>query len=166
MDFEGHDVAERRARYNCPAMPDSLVESELFGHVKGAFTGATENRPGCFELADGGTLFLDEVADLSASAQASLLRVLETRTLRRIGSSREITVQIRVIAATNAPLEDLVERREFRTDLYYRLNVFTIHLQQEMLPKPPCSANRNGPFGQSRELFWIRLAPRETAEQR
>ena len=114
---------------SCPAMPDTLIESELFGHVKGAFTGATEDRPGCFELADGGTLFLDEVADLSASAQAALLRVLETRTLRRIGSSREITVHIRVIAATNAPLEDLVERREFRTDLYYRLNVFTIHLQ-------------------------------------
>ncbi len=113
---------------SCPALPDSLVESELFGHVKGAFTGATEDRPGCFELADGGTLFLDEVADLSASAQASLLRVLETRTLRRIGSSREITVHIRVIAATNAPLEDLVENREFRSDLFYRLNVFTIYL--------------------------------------
>jgi len=113
---------------SCPAMPDTLVESELFGHVKGAFTGAMEDRPGCFELADGGTLFLDEVADLSASAQAALLRVLETRTLRRIGSSKEITVHIRVIAATNAPLEDLVENREFRSDLFYRLNVFTIHL--------------------------------------
>ena len=113
---------------SCPAMPDTLVESELFGHVKGAFTGAMEDRPGCFELADGGTLFLDEVADLSASAQAALLRVLETRTLRRIGSSREITVHIRVIAATNAPLEDLVESREFRSDLFYRLNVFTIYL--------------------------------------
>lgn len=113
---------------SCPAIPDSLVESELFGHVRGAFTGATEDRPGCFELADGGTLFLDEVADLSASAQAALLRVLETRTLRRIGSSKEITVHIQVIAATNASLEDLVERREFRSDLFYRLNVFNIHL--------------------------------------
>jgi DNA-binding NtrC family response regulator len=114
---------------SCPALPDSLVESELFGHVKGAFTGATEDRPGCFEQADGGTLFLDEVADLSTSAQAALLRVLETRTLRRIGSSKEITVHVRVIAATNAPLEDLLERREFRPDLFYRLNVYTIHLQ-------------------------------------
>ena len=113
---------------NCPALPDSLVESELFGHVKGAFTGATSDKAGYFELADGGTLFLDEIADLSPSAQAKLLRVLETRKLRRLGGSREIDVNIRVIAATNVPLEELVESQRFRNDLFYRLNVFTIKL--------------------------------------
>ena len=113
---------------SCPALPDSLVESELFGHAKGAFTGATADRAGHFELADGGTLFLDEVADLSPSAQAKLLRVLETRTLRRVGSSKEINANVRVIAATNAPLEKLVETREFRPDLFYRLNVYSIYL--------------------------------------
>lgn len=113
---------------SCPALPDSLVESELFGHAKGAFTGATTDRAGHFELADGGTLFLDEVADLSPSAQAKLLRVLETRTLRRVGSSKEINTDVRVIAATNAPLGKLVETREFRPDLFYRLNVYSIYL--------------------------------------
>jgi len=113
---------------SCPAIPDSLVESELFGHVKGAFTGATEDRAGHFEMADGGTLFLDEVGDLSASAQAKLLRVLETRTLTRVGSSREISVNVRVISATNAPLEKLVDDGKFRPDLFYRLNVFSIHI--------------------------------------
>ena len=113
---------------SCPALPDSLVESELFGHVKGAFTGATADKAGSFELADGGTLFLDEVADLSASAQAKFLRVLETRTLRRIGGSKEISVDVRVISATNAPLQDLVRARSFRADLFYRLNVYSIHI--------------------------------------
>ena len=113
---------------SCPALPDSLVESELFGHVKGAFTGATADKAGSFELADGGTLFLDEVADLSAPAQAKLLRVLETRTLRRIGGSKEISVDVRVISATNAPLEELVRARNFRADLFYRLNVYSIHI--------------------------------------
>ena len=113
---------------SCPALPDSLVESELFGHMKGAFTGATADRAGYFELADGGTLFLDEVADLSASAQATLLRVMETRTLRRVGGTKEIRVDLRVIAATNACLEKLVEAGEFRRDLFYRLNVYAIHL--------------------------------------
>jgi DNA-binding NtrC family response regulator len=113
---------------SCPALPESLMESELFGHAKGAFTGATGDRAGYFELADGGTLFLDEIADLSAPAQASLLRVLETRTLRRVGGSDEISVNIRVIAATNAPLEELVEAGKFRRDLFYRLNVYLINL--------------------------------------
>jgi two-component system response regulator AtoC len=113
---------------SCPALPDSLVESELFGHAKGAFTGAITAKTGSFELADGGTLFLDEVADLSAPAQAKLLRVLETRTLRRVGGSKEIHVDVRVISATNAPLEKLVETRNFRADLFYRLNVYSIHI--------------------------------------
>jgi DNA-binding NtrC family response regulator len=114
---------------NCPALPESLVESELFGHIKGAFTGATTDRAGYFELADGGTLFLDEIGDLSTAAQAKMLRVLETRTLRRIGGKKEITVNVRVIAATNAPLEKNVEKGTFRRDLFYRLNLFPIQLQ-------------------------------------
>ncbi len=113
---------------SCPALPESLVDSELFGHVKGAFTGATTNRAGYFELADSGTLFLDEVADLSASAQAKLLRILETRSLRRVGGSKEINVDIRVIAATNVSLEQLIEQGKFRRDLFYRLNIYSIPL--------------------------------------
>ncbi|MEW6379674.1 MAG: sigma-54 dependent transcriptional regulator [bacterium] len=113
---------------NCPALPESLVESELFGHVRGAFTGAAIDKAGYFELADGGTLFLDEIADLSPQAQAKILRVLETRKLRRLGGARKIDVNIRVIAATNVPLEELVESYKFRKDLFYRLNVFTIKL--------------------------------------
>ena len=111
---------------SCPALPDSLVESELFGHTKGAFTGATGDRAGYFELADGGTLFLDEVGDLSESAQAKLLRVLETRSFRRVSGAKEIEVNVRVIAATNKPLQDLVRQRFFRSDLMYRLNVFSL----------------------------------------
>jgi two-component system response regulator PilR (NtrC family) len=113
---------------NCPAIPESLLESELFGHRKGAFTGATEHRAGYFELADGGTLFLDEIGDLSASAQAKLLRVLETRLVRRIGEAREKAVDVRVVAATNADLPERVKQGRFRADLYYRLNVFALEL--------------------------------------
>ncbi len=113
---------------SCPALPDSLVESELFGHMKGAFTGATTDKSGCFELAHDGSLFLDEVADLSTAAQAKLLRVLETRTVRRVGGTKEIPVEVRVIAATNKPLKELVDTGQFRSDLFYRLNLFTIDL--------------------------------------
>ncbi len=111
---------------SCPSLPEALVEAELFGHVKGAFTGADKDRPGYFELAHGGTLFLDEVGDLAAPAQATLLRVLETRTVRRVGGAREIAVDLRVVAATNARLDD---DSVLRRDLLYRLNLFTIHLQ-------------------------------------
>lgn len=110
---------------SCPSLPESLVESELFGHVKGSFTGATRDRAGAFELADGGTLFLDEIGDLSAAAQASLLRVLETRSLRRVGGTKEIDVEVRVIAATNG---NLTTDGGLRQDLLYRLNLFPIHL--------------------------------------
>jgi DNA-binding NtrC family response regulator len=113
---------------SCPAIPDNLVESELFGHMKGSFTGAVADKAGCFELADGGTLFLDEVADLSPAAQAKLLRVLETRAVRRVGGSKEIEVDVRVIAATNTSLEDLLKQKKLRQDLYYRLNRFTIYI--------------------------------------
>ena len=124
----GVDQSRPFIAVSCPALPDSLVESELFGHVKGSFTGAISDRAGYFEMADGGTLFLDEVADLSPLTQASLLRVLETRTLRRVGGTREIQVSIRVIAASNVDLAELVEKGRFRRDLYYRLNMFSIHL--------------------------------------
>ena len=113
---------------SCPAFANSLLESELFGHVKGTFTGATEDRTGCFEQANGGTLFLDEAGDLSLTAQAKILRVLETRSVRRVGGSQEIAVSVRVIAATNAPLEELVQSGRFRRDLFYRLNAYAIHL--------------------------------------
>jgi DNA-binding NtrC family response regulator len=113
---------------NCPALPESLVESELFGHKKGSFTGATTDRAGYFELANDGTLFLDEIGDLSQAAQAKMLRVLETRSLRRIGGKKEIQVNVRVIAATNVSLDKCVEAGTFRRDLFYRLNLFPIHL--------------------------------------
>ena len=113
---------------SCPAIPESLVESELFGHVKGSFTGAAESRSGCFELANNGTLFLDEIGDLSQLAQAKILRALETRTIRRVGGVKEYPVEVRVVAATNIPLTDLVEQRKFRKDLLYRLNAFSIYL--------------------------------------
>lgn len=113
---------------SCPALPENLVESELFGHMKGSFTSAVSDKPGCFELADGGTLFLDEVADLSPAAQAKLLRVLETRSVRRVGGTREINVNVRVIAATNTPIEELVKQKRLRQDLYYRLNRFIINI--------------------------------------
>jgi two-component system response regulator AtoC len=136
----GKEVAARAIHYHgfseeqpfiavsCPALPDSLVESELFGHVRGSFTGATEDRAGYFEMADGGTLFLDEVGDLSSATQAKLLRLLETRTLRRIGGSEERDLNIRVVTATNASLAARVEAGTFRQDLLYRLNVYTIHI--------------------------------------
>jgi DNA-binding NtrC family response regulator len=113
---------------SCPALPDSLVESEIFGHVKGAFTGALENKAGYFELADNGTLFLDEIADLSLPAQSTLLRVIETRELRRIGGSKETKVNVRVIAACNLSLEKMIADGKFRSDLFYRINKFVIHL--------------------------------------
>ena len=128
IHFQGSGEDSPFIAVSCPALPESLVESELFGHVKGAFTGAAADRAGYFELADGGTLFLDEVGDLSAEAQAKLLRALETRSLRRVGGTREISVEIRVVAATNASLEDLVAAGRFRRDLFYRLNVYAIDL--------------------------------------
>ena len=113
---------------SCPAIPDTLIESDLFGCVKGAFTGATEDRLGHFELADGGALFLDEIGDLTSAAQAKLLRVLDTRVVKRVGGTKEIPVSVRVIAATNADLEKFMKEGKFRQDLFHRLNVYTIHM--------------------------------------
>ena len=113
---------------NCGALPESLLESELFGHEKGAFTGAQYRRKGKFELADGGTLFLDEVGTISAQTQVNLLRVLESKEFTRLGGSEPIKVDFRVICATNQNLERAVEEGKFREDLYYRINVFSIHL--------------------------------------
>ncbi|MGH9412917.1 MAG: sigma-54-dependent transcriptional regulator [Terriglobales bacterium] len=113
---------------NCSAIPESLMESEIFGHEKGAFTGALERRAGCFELAEGGTLLLDEIGEMPAATQAKLLRVLEERRLRRLGSRQEIAVNVRVLAATNRAPAEAVAAGQLRADLYYRLNVFHLHL--------------------------------------
>ena len=115
-------------KLNCAAITDTLIESELFGHEKGAFTDAKEARKGRFELADGGTLFLDEIGDISASAQVKLLRVLQEREFERVGGSKTIKVNVRLVAATNRNLEEMVKNGAFREDLYYRLNVIPIDL--------------------------------------
>ncbi|MFL5511382.1 MAG: sigma-54-dependent transcriptional regulator, partial [Gemmatimonadales bacterium] len=127
-----HGFSRRKGRpfvtVNCAAIPRDLVESEMFGHERGAFTGATERRLGRFELAHGGTLFLDEVGDLSQEAQAKLLRTLETGELQRIGAEATTRIDARVIAATNRQLGDAVQHGAFREDLFFRLNVFPIEL--------------------------------------
>src|SRR5271157_867594 len=127
-----HSLSARKGRpfvaINCAAIPETLIESEVFGHEKGAFTGAFERRTGCFELAEGGTLLLDEIGEMPIGTQAKLLRVLEDRKLRRLGAKSETAVDVRVLAATNKPPEEAVARGELRNDLYYRLNVFNIHM--------------------------------------
>ncbi|HEY3308742.1 MAG TPA: sigma-54 dependent transcriptional regulator [Desulfuromonadaceae bacterium] len=125
-----HQLSSRNSRnfvpVNCAAIPDDLLESELFGHVKGSFTGAFANRAGRFEMADKGTLFLDEIGDMKANLQVKLLRVLQNREFEPVGSSKSQKVDVRIIAATNKNLEDLVISRDFREDLYYRLSVIPI----------------------------------------
>ena len=127
-----HDLSPRRSgpyiAINCAALPETLMESELFGHERGAFTGADRRREGCFELANGGTLLLDEIGEMKAELQAKLLRVLEEQKIRRLGGSAEIAVDVRVLAATNRNLEAAIREGRFREDLYYRLNVFTLEL--------------------------------------
>ena len=113
---------------NCAAIPETLIESEIFGHEKGAFTGALERRAGCFELAEEGTLLLDEIGEMPMATQAKLLRVLEDRRLRRLGSKVETPVDVRVVAATNKDPEQAVASGDLRGDLYYRLNVFNIQM--------------------------------------
>jgi DNA-binding NtrC family response regulator len=127
-----HDLSNRRhypfVAINCAAIPETLIESELFGHERGAFTGATERRLGCFELADGGTLFLDEIAEMDSNTQAKLLRVLQAGNFRRVGGTTEIQVDVRVIAATNRVPTEALAHGQLREDLFYRLNVFSIRL--------------------------------------
>jgi two-component system response regulator HydG len=127
-----HELSRRSAgrfqAVNCAALPDTLFESEIFGHEKGAFTGAHDRKPGRLELADKGTLFLDEIGDLSVMAQAKLLRVLEDRRFERLGGNRPIDVDFRLISATNRPLDLFVRDARFREDLYYRVNAFAIRL--------------------------------------
>jgi DNA-binding NtrC family response regulator len=127
-----HDLSDRRSRrfvaLNCAAVPETLIESELFGHERGAFTGAIDQKPGCFELANGGTLFLDELSAMPIASQVKLLRVLEARSFRRLRGVRELVVDVRVVAAMNEDPEIAVERRRLRPDLLFRLNVFTLRL--------------------------------------
>jgi DNA-binding NtrC family response regulator len=127
-----HDLSPRRSKpfvaVNCAAIPETLIESEIFGHEKGAFTGAIERRAGCFELAEEGTLLLDEIGEMPVGTQAKLLRVLEDHKLRRLGSKVESPVDVRVLAATNKDPEQAVGGGQLRGDLYYRLNVFNIHM--------------------------------------
>lgn len=127
-----HELSPRKNKpfvaINCSAIPETLIESEIFGHEKGAFTGALERRAGCFELAEEGTLLLDEIGEMPIATQAKLLRVLEDRKLRRLGSKTETAVDVRVLAATNKAPEEAVANGHLRNDLYYRLNVFNIHL--------------------------------------
>ena len=141
-DVLAHAVHQESARrrgpfvvVDCGAIPDTLIESEIFGHERGAFTGAVASRAGAFEQADGGTLFLDEVGELSAQAQPKLLRALENRSFRRVGGSQVIKVDLRVIAATNRHLRETVRRREFREDLFYRLAV--VHVTVPRLADRP-----------------------------
>jgi len=128
LHLRGLRAAHPFVAVNCGALPETLLESELFGHEKGAFTDARETRLGKFELAEGGTLFLDELADLSPAGQAKLLRVLEQREITRVGGSRSIRVNVRIVAATNRQLQQAVRERRFREDLYYRLAVVTVEL--------------------------------------
>jgi DNA-binding NtrC family response regulator len=127
-----HQLSPRHSRpfvaINCAAIPETLIESEIFGHEKGAFTGALERRTGCFELAEGGTILLDEIGEMPVGTQAKLLRVLEDHKLRRLGSKVETSVDVRVLAATNKVPDDAVASGELRSDLYYRLNVFNVHM--------------------------------------
>lgn len=132
-------------KFNCAALPDNLLESELFGHEKGAFTGAVRQRKGRFELADGGTLFLDEIGESSASFQAKLLRILQEGEMERVGGDETLRVNVRIIAATNRHLEEEVRLGNFREDLYYRLNVMPISL-------PRCANGRR--ISLSLRTFW------------
>jgi Nif-specific regulatory protein len=155
-----HLASHRRSmpfiRVNCAAIPEALLESELFGHVKGAYTDAVADRRGRFELADGGTLFLDEIADMPLPLQAKLLRVIQSRTFERVGSSDSLHVNVRIIAATNHALEREVAEGKFRPDLFYRLNVLPIHI-------PPLRERRED-IPRLAEFF-LRKHSRETKKQ-
>ncbi len=138
-----HYLSSRKHNYfhavNCSAIPETLFESEFFGHKKGAFTGANDDKPGWFEIANGGSLFLDEIVDMQSNMQSKLLRVLEDRKIRRLGATTDVSVDVRVIAATNQNIADLIEMNKFRNDLYFRVNSFEIYIpplreRQEDIP--------------------------------
>jgi DNA-binding NtrC family response regulator len=139
IHFNGPRAEQPFVAVECASLAESLLESELFGHVRGAFTGAVETKKGLFEIADGGTIFLDEIAEISMGLQAKLLRVLQEHEIRRVGGTQPIQLDVRVIAATNKDVEALVKAERFREDLFYRLNVVTLHLpplrkRQEDIP--------------------------------
>lgn len=154
-------LASKRAakpfvRVNCAALPETLLESELFGHVRGAFTDAYQDRKGRFELADGGTIFLDEIAEMPLRLQSKLLRVLQQKTFEKVGSSETVSVDVRIIAATNRDLESMVGRQEFRNDLYYRLNVLPLYIPPLRERKEDISALAS---------HFLKQAARETNKQ-
>src|SRR5690606_24536235 len=128
LHYNSHRRSKPFVPVNCGAIPAELLESELFGHEKGAFTGAISARVGRFELAEGGTLFLDEIGDMPLNMQVKILRVLQERTYERVGSNKTMRADVRIIAATHKNLEDMITRAEFREDLYYRLNVFPVEM--------------------------------------
>jgi DNA-binding NtrC family response regulator len=136
LHFNGVRAQKPILELNCAAIPETLLETELFGHEAGAFTDAKKMKKGIFELADGGTIFLDEIADMSLSTQAKLVKVIEERTFRRIGGTRDISVDVRIIAATNRSLKELVSKKLFREDLYHRLNVISFEM-------PPLRSRRD-----------------------
>jgi two-component system, NtrC family, response regulator AtoC len=136
LHFNGVRAQKPILELNCAAIPETLLETELFGHEAGAFTDAKKMKKGIFELADGGTIFLDEIADMSLSTQAKLVKVIEERTFRRIGGTRGISVDVRIIAATNRVLKELVSKKLFREDLYHRLNVISFEM-------PPLRSRRD-----------------------
>jgi Nif-specific regulatory protein len=128
IHYNSHRAEKPFVKVNCGALPESIVESELFGHEKGAFTGAIATRKGRFEIAHGGSIFMDEIGDLSPTTQIKLLRVIQEKEFERVGGTATIKTNVRVITATNRPLEQLIREAKFREDLYYRLNVFPIHV--------------------------------------
>ena len=177
-----HAASPRAARpfvkVHCAALSQSLLESELFGHVKGAFTGADRDRVGRFEQANGGTLFLDEIGDINLEVQTKLLRVLQEMAFERVGSSQPITVDVRILAATHQDLEALIRAGRFREDLYYRLNVISLHTPAlrerqgghlragRLLPRPSTrsgSASRSRTSTTRRSRPWWRTTGRATS---
>jgi len=141
-----HELSPRRPgpfiAINCAAIPETLLESEIFGHERGAFTGAIKTKEGCYEMADRGTIFLDEISQMALDLQSKLLRVLETGTFRRVGGKDEIAADVRIVAASNVDFEDAVKESLLRDDLFYRLNVFHLHLPElkERIPDIPLLA--------------------------
>jgi DNA-binding NtrC family response regulator len=161
-----HELSPRKSKpfvaVNCAAIPETLIESEIFGHEKGAFTGAAERRAGCFELATGGTLLLDEIGEMPNATQTKLLRVLEERKLRRLGARTELDVDVRVLAATNRNPDNAVAQGHLRADLFYRLNVFNIHmppLRDHMEDLPPMADAMLGQMNRKHNRRVSGLAP-------